>query len=150
MNIPKSSFRLGGWQGDDEFSDSVLKWNGTTWSRLENKMVTGRRGHTTIVYSGNIYHVGGCSYSDYNNCDNPFRQAFYHLRIVRRKSLIHVFSIEQWSETDVSKLVYENGDEHPLSYILTMFWPISVSQTGIAGKIQLQKTKNQQTGYYYK
>ena len=37
----------------------VLQWNGFVWTTLENKICTKQAHHTTVVYSGAIYHVGG-------------------------------------------------------------------------------------------
>ena len=36
----------------------VLEWDGTSWTSLLNQLCTRRKHHTTIVYGGEIYHMG--------------------------------------------------------------------------------------------
>ena len=43
---------------------SVLEWNGTSWKTLEEELCRNRVGHTTFVYAGEIYHMGGRSEND--------------------------------------------------------------------------------------
>ena len=39
---------------------SVIEWNGTSWETLEG-LCRNRFWHTTVVYAGEIYHMGGHS-----------------------------------------------------------------------------------------
>ena len=45
---------------------SVIEWNGTSWKELEQGLCRHRFRHTTFVYAGAIYHMGGqtTSYED--------------------------------------------------------------------------------------
>ena len=43
---------------------SVIEWNGTSWKTLENGLCRNRFGHTTVVYAGEIYHIGGQNISE--------------------------------------------------------------------------------------
>ena len=36
----------------------VLEWDGTSWTSLTNELCTSREYHTTVVYGGEIYHMG--------------------------------------------------------------------------------------------
>ncbi len=95
---------LGGLQNFWNF-DSVLKWDGQSWSSSEHKMYARRFSHTTIVYSGEIYHIGGCN--------SAWRCGDFSS-----------YSIEKWSETYGSELVYEDSDENTGIYVAPICWPI--------------------------
>ena len=40
-------------------SKKVLEWDGTFWKTMKDELCTFRIRHTTIVYGGEVYHMGG-------------------------------------------------------------------------------------------
>ena len=78
---------------------SVLKWNGQRWNALAN-LLRGRQTHTTIIYSGEIYHIGG-----------------WH-EWIGDETHSYMFTIEKWSEETGSTMVLEGLSEHPFSYVI--------------------------------
>ena len=38
---------------------ALFEWNGDFWKTLEEGLCRNRYGHTTFIYAGEIYHMGG-------------------------------------------------------------------------------------------
>ena len=55
VSIEKNLFIFG---GSVENERGVLEWNGNSWLKLENALCTSRLYHTTVVFGGQIYHMG--------------------------------------------------------------------------------------------
>ena len=51
---------------------SVVEWNGTSWKTLEEARCRRVR-HTTFVYAGEIYHMGGFTISEKGERSELFR-----------------------------------------------------------------------------
>ena len=51
---------LGGTGYMEGSEQEVSEWDGSSWSTLTDKLCTGRIHHTTIIYAGDIYHMGHC------------------------------------------------------------------------------------------
>ena len=50
----------------DVESRKVLEWNGFSWNAFENELCTRRVYHTTIIYGGEIYHMGRYTKAEIN------------------------------------------------------------------------------------
>ena len=48
------------------FYRSVFEWDGTSWEALEEGLCRSRSWHTTFVYAGEIYHMGGMAWNSDN------------------------------------------------------------------------------------
>ena len=50
---------------DDPTPLSVFEWDGAHWKTLVEGLCGNRYRHTTVVYAGEIYHMGGIYHTEY-------------------------------------------------------------------------------------
>ena len=62
----------------------VFEWNGTSWQTLEDELCTTKVDHTTVVYGGVIYHMGGQYAQTIFNVTNHYNSYGYFTKVYNR------------------------------------------------------------------
>ena len=124
--------------------DEVLEWDGTSWNKRSNGLCAPRAYHTTVVYGGEIYHMGQCEDNMWEDtiCINRWEWGLicrtskstivinYCRNRIHKRNILSIIlsSIEKWTKENGSECdIYAvNDDDNPIwrSYIVPIFYNV--------------------------